>query len=192
MNAALRAHAMLADPAAEWLTIEDEPNDVPHLLTSYVALLALIPALSSFIGACVVGVVVPAGGTERAPFVDGLFGTAFSYVMTCAAVLVVALIIDRLAPAFSSRRGYNNAFKLAVYSYTPLWLAGIFLLVPGLRFLVLSGFYGAYLLWTGLPRLMQTPGPKVLPYTAAIVAWACVLTLVIAVAQHAMFGLSVF
>ena len=77
MNAALRAHAMLADPSAGWPKIEDEPNDVPHLLTSYVALLALIPALSSFIGACVVGVVLPGGGTQRAPFVDGLFGTAF-------------------------------------------------------------------------------------------------------------------
>ena len=192
MNTALRAHAMLADPSAEWPKIEDEPNDVLHLLTSYVALLALVPALSSFIGACVVGVVVPGGGTQRAPFVDGLFGTAFSYVMTCAAVLVVAFVIDRLAPAFASRRSFNNAFKLAVYSYTPLWLAGIFLLVPGLRFLVFTGFYGAYLLWTGLPRLMQTPGPKALPYTATIVACACVLTLFVAVAQHAMFGLSVF
>jgi hypothetical protein len=192
MNAALRAHAMLADPSVEWPKIEDEPNDVPHLLTSYVALLALIPAIASFIGACVVGVVAPGGTVLRAPFVDGFFGTAFSYVMNCATVLVLGLVIDRLAPAFTSRRGFNNAFKLAVYSYTPVWLAGIFLLVPGLRFLVLTGFYGAYLLWTGLTQLMRTPGPKVLPYTAAIVACACVLTLIVAIAQHAMFGLSVF
>jgi hypothetical protein len=55
MNAALRAHAILADPAAEWRKIEVEPSDAAHLLTSYVALLALIPAISGFIGACVVG-----------------------------------------------------------------------------------------------------------------------------------------
>ena len=55
MNAALRAHAILADPAAEWRKIEIEPSDAAHLLTSYVALLALIPAISGFIGACVVG-----------------------------------------------------------------------------------------------------------------------------------------
>jgi Yip1 domain len=157
-----------------------------------VAVLALVPALSSFIGACVVGVVEPGGNTARAPFVDGFFGTAFSYVMSCATVLAMAVVIDRLAPVFASQRGFNNAFKLAVYSYTPLWLAGIFLLVPGLRFLVFTGFYGAYLLWTGLPRLMQTPGPKILPYTAAVVACACALTLGVAVAQHAMFGLSMF
>jgi len=28
------------------------------------------------------------------------------------------------------------------------------LLAPGLRFLGLTGFYGAYILWLGLPRLM--------------------------------------
>ena len=64
MNAALRAHAILADPAAEWRKIEVEPSDAAHLLTSYVALLALIPAISGFIGACVVGIVVPGGGTS--------------------------------------------------------------------------------------------------------------------------------
>ena len=130
--------------------------------------------------------------TLRAPVLDGLFGAVFSYVMTCAAVLVLALVINLLAPTFASRRGFDGAFKLAVYSYTPLWLAGIFLLAPGLRFLVLTGFYGVYLLWTGLPLLMQTPGPKVPAYAAAIVACACVLTLIIAAAQHALFGLSRF
>jgi phosphotransferase system glucose/maltose/N-acetylglucosamine-specific IIC component len=143
MNAALRAHAILADPSTEWTKIEVEPSDAAHLLISYVALLALVPAICGFIGACVVGVVVPGTGTVRAPVLDGIFGTVFSSVMTCATVLVVALVINVLAPTFGSQRDFNSAFKLAVYSYTPLGLAGIFLLAPGLRFLVLTGFYGA-------------------------------------------------
>jgi hypothetical protein len=192
MNAALRAYAIFADPAAEWTKIETEPSDAAHLLTSYVALLALIPAISGFIGACVVGVVMPGGGTLRARILDGLFGAVFSYVMTCAAVLVLALVINLLAPVFASQRGFDRAFKLAVYSYTPLWLAGIFLLAPGLRFLLFAGFYGVYLLWIGLPLLMQTPGPKVPAYAAVIGACACMLTLIIAGAQHALFGLSRF
>jgi hypothetical protein len=112
--------------------------------------------------------------------------------MTCATVLVVALVINVLAPTFGSQRDFNSAFKLAVYSYTPLGLAGVFLLAPGLRFLVLTGFYGAYLLWKGLPRLMKTPETKVPAYAAVIVAGACVLALFVAAAQHALFGLSRF
>ena len=58
MNIAARAHAIIIDPPAEWAKIDGEPGDVVQLLTSYVAPLAAIPALSGFIGACLVGAVV--------------------------------------------------------------------------------------------------------------------------------------
>ncbi|MGA3309492.1 MAG: Yip1 family protein [Xanthobacteraceae bacterium] len=192
MNAALRAKAMLADPAAEWARIEKEPGDAAYLLTGYVAPLALIPAVFGFIGACVVGAVVPGVGSVRAPIFDGLFGAVLGYVMTCATVLLLGLLIDALAPTFGGRRDFDSAFKLAVYSYTPVWLSGIFLLAPGLRFLGLAGFYGAYILWMGLPLLMKSPAPRVPTYTAVIVACACALTLITAAAQHALFGPAAF
>jgi hypothetical protein len=192
MNAAARVQAMLADPSAAWAKIEAEPGDAVSLIISYAALLALIPALCGFIGACVVGVALPGGAILRAPILGGLFGAVFSYVMTCAAVTVLGLLIQLLAPTFDSRRDFNSGLKLAVYSYTPLWLAGIFLVAPGLRFLIFTGFYGAYLVWSGLPVLLQTPAARVPAYTAVVVACACVLTALIAAAQHALFGLSGF
>jgi len=192
VNAALRAKAMLADPSAEWTRIEKEPGDVAYLLTSYVASLALIPAVFGFIGACVVGVVVPGTGLVRASIMDGLFGAVFGYVVTCATVLVLGLLIHLLAPMFGGRRDFDSAFKLAVYAYTPVWLAGIFLLAPGLRFIGLTGFYGAYILWTGLPRLIKAPERKVLSFTAVIVACTFVLTLVSGAAQRALFGPAAF
>ena len=192
MNAASRAHAVVADPSAEWAKIENEPGDAAYLLTGYVAPLALIPAIFGLIGACVVGVEGPGARILRGPIFDGVFGAVFGYVMSCATVLVLGLLIDLLAPMFGGRRDFDSAFKLAVYSFTPVWLAGIFLLAPGLRFLGLLGFYGGYLLWTGLPRLMKTPEPRIPAFAAIIVASACVLILVIAAAQHALFGLAVF
>ena len=192
MNAAVRAQAMLADPSTAWAKIEAEPGDAVYVMTNYAALLALIPALCGFVGACVVGVALPGGAILRAPILGGLFGAVFGYVMTCAAVLVLGFLIQLLAPTFDSRRDFDSALKLAVYSYTPLWLAGIFLLAPGLRFLMFTAFYGAYLVWSGLPRLLQTPAARVPAYTAIIVACAGLLTLLIAAAQHTLFGLSGF
>ena len=192
MNAALRAKAILADPTTEWTRIEQEPGDAAELLSRYVALLALIPALSGFIGACLVGVVVPGSGTVRAPIFDGLFGAIFGYVMTCAVVLALGVVIDLLAPVFGGRRDFGSAFKLAVYSYTPVWLVGIFLLVPGLRFLELFAFYGAYLLWMGLPLLLKSPAPKVPTFTAVIVACACALVFITAALQQALFGTAAY
>jgi hypothetical protein len=190
MNIVARTHGILSNPPAEWNKIGSESGDVFQLLISYVLPLALIPALSGFVGACLVGVVVPGGGTMRAPILQGLLGAAFGYVMACVTVLVVGLVIDLLAPVFNSRRDFSRAFRLAVYSYTPFWLAGVFLLAPGLRFLVVLSAYGAYLLWKGLPRMMGTPRKRATAYTAVVVGCAAALSLIVAAAQHAMFGLA--
>jgi Yip1 domain len=188
MSPARRITAMLSDPAAEWAKIETETGDPAFVLSHYVAWLALIPAVFSFIGACVIGVVAPSGMIQRASLFDGVSGAVFGYVMTCAAVLALALLIDLAAPAFGGRRDFDSAFRLAVYAFTPAWLAGIFLLLPGLHFLVLTGFYGAYLCWLGLPRLMKAPPQRALDFTALIAIVAFALVYIAATLQHMVFG----
>ncbi len=128
------------------------------------------------------------GGIARASLFNGLFGAIFGYVMTCASVLVLGLVIDLMAPLFGGRRDFDQAFKLSVYSFTPVWLVGIFLLLPGLRFLTLSGFYGAYVLWLGLPRLMQAQPRRTLDFTALIVIAAFALVYITALAQRLLFS----
>ena len=140
MNPALRAKAMLADPSAEWARIERESGDPAFLLSRYVAILALVPALFGFIGACVVGAFVPGAGLMRAPWFDAGFGAIILYVESFIAVFVLAFIINIAAPLFGGKKDFDAALKLAVYSFTPAWLVGIFLLMPGLRFLVLTAF----------------------------------------------------
>lgn len=187
MNAASQAQSILIDPTAAWTRIEQEPGDPAYLLTYYVAPLALVPVICRFVGGCLIGVVVPGTGIVRAPIVDGVFGAILGYVAAFAVVLVVGLVIDLLAPRFGGRRDFSQAFKLAVYSFTPVWLSGIFLLLPGLRFLELTGCYGAYLLVKGLPRLMKSPPQAAHTFAAATVAFAAVLMWLAAVAESALF-----
>jgi len=188
MNAALRTKAILVNPFAEWTAIARETGDPAYLLSRYVAWLAVIPAACSFIGTSLIGVVMPDGTTVRAPMVNGLFGAVFGYVVTCVTVLLLGLVINLLAPTFDGRRNFDNAFKLAVYSFTPVWLAGIFLLLPGLRFLTLTGFYGAYILWLGLPLLTKSPERQALSFTTIIVVCAFLLVYLAAHAQRMIFG----
>jgi hypothetical protein len=186
MNAALRAKAIMLDPVAAWARIELESGDPAPLISRYVVWLAFIPALFGFVGTSLIGVIVPGIGTIRTPVVDGLFSAIFGYVMTCVTVLVLGVIINFAAPFFGGRRDFDSAFKLAVYSFTPVWLSGVFLLLPGLRFLLLLGFYGAYILWVGLPRL--TKAKRVPDFTALIVIAAFALLYAAAAAQRAVFG----
>jgi len=188
MNALRRAIAILADPAAEWAMIEKEVNDPAHLLRGYVALWALVPAVFGLIGSCIVGVVVPGAGLLRAPFAYGLLAAMFNYITSCAIVICLGGLIRVLAPMFGGQRDFNGAFQLAVYSYTPVWLTGVFLLAPGLRFLGLIGLYGAYIFWIGTPSLAKLAVHKVRVFTAILVVCAGTLIFITGVLQHTLFG----
>ena len=174
-----RVKAILLTPQTEWPVIAREPGEVSVLFTRYVAILALIPALAGFIGTSLVG--------RYVPFFSGLISAVFGYVMTFVVVYVVALIVNALAPTFDAQKNFPNALKLTVYSYTPGWLVGIFFLIPGLSFLSILGLYGLYLMWLGLPPLMQAPRDKALPYAAAVVACAVILAIVLGAVQAAFF-----
>ena len=51
---------------------------------------------------------------------------------------------------------------------TPVWLAGVFALVPGLGFLrPLAFLYAVYVFWLGLPILMKSPSDGRAPYALA-------------------------
>jgi hypothetical protein len=176
-----RVKAIVLAPATEWPVIAREPGDASVLFGRYVAVLAAIPAVSSFVGASLIGRFTPIG--------RGLMGALAGYVLAFIAVGAIALILNALAPVFGGRKDFDQALKLAVYSYTPAWLAGIFLLIPGLSFLTILGLYSLYLLWTGLPVLMQSPRERTLPYAIAVVACALVLAIVFGLIQSMVLGL---
>src|SRR4029077_18932103 len=114
---------------SEWRVIEAEPAAPFDLYTRYVATLGAIPPVARFIGQSLVGGYT----TLRWSF----FGALFVYAAMFAAVYLVASVINVLTPRYEGTKNFSNALKLAVYSYIPVWLAGFFLLVPGLSFLML-------------------------------------------------------
>jgi hypothetical protein len=174
-----RVKAILLSPQTEWPVIAREPGQTSVLFTRYVAILALVPALAGFIGTSLIG--------RYASLSSGLVSAVVGYVMTFVVVLAVALIVDALAPTFGAQKNFPNALKLTVYSYTPSWLAGVFLLIPGLSFLTILGLYGLYLMWLGLPPLMLAPRDKALPYAAAVVVCAILIAIVLGIIQAALF-----
>jgi hypothetical protein len=115
-------------------------------------------------------------------------GALVIYLASFAIVYALALIIDALAPRFGGQKNFAGALKLAVYAFTPTWLAGIFLLVPGLSFLVILGLHGFYLLWIGLPLLMHVPADKALPATAVAAGCAMVGVVALGLIVAPLFG----
>jgi hypothetical protein len=177
MDLVERVKAILLSPKTEWQVIEGEQGDAQYLFTNYVAILAAIPAVAAFIGYAIAGL-----GFGRALML-GVFG----YVMYCVAWYVEALVIDALAPTFGGRKNFPSALKLAAYSSTAAWLAGIFQLIPPLSILSILGLYSLYLLWLGIPVLMKAPPDRATAYTAAVVVIMFVIMLIAIFVLGALF-----
>lgn len=181
-----RAKAIILKPREEWPVIDAEPATIGGIFTGYVMILAAIPPLAVLIGGQVFGYGA-LGITFRPSFIGAISMAVAHYVFALIGIFLLALIIDFLAPHFGGRKDRAKAFKVAAYSGTAGWLAGIFSLVPALSVLGILGLYSLYLLYLGLPRLMKAPEDKALVYTIVTII-AAVILFIIAGALARPFG----
>ena len=182
MNLVDRVKNILLTPKTEWDVIAGESTPTQQLILGYVLPLAGVAAIAQFIGMCLVGTSLGFLGTFRMPIGWGLGLAVWHLVGAVIAVFVLGLIIDALAPSFGGQKNPAQALKVAVYSYTPAWVAGILMILPLLGILVvLASLYGIYLMYLGLPRLMKNPEDKSIGYTAVTIIAAIVVSIIISV-----------
>jgi hypothetical protein len=174
-----RVKGILLQPKDEWPKIDAEPATIGGIYSNYVVYLVAVPVLCTLIGSLVFGYGF-AGVTYRPSFFGAVATAIVQYGLQLGGVYVFALIIEALAPRFGGNKDRVSAFKLAAYSATASWLAGVFTLVPALGILSILGLYSLYLLYTGVPILMKVPADKALSYTAAIIVIGIVIGLVAA------------
>ena len=70
-------------------------------------------------------------------------------------------VIYLLSPKFELSSDFSRSFQLVAYSYTPIFVAGILLIVPSMSIIAtLAGLYGLFLLYLGITPILQTPDDK--------------------------------
>jgi Yip1 domain len=183
MNLFERVKAILLQPKSEWPVIEREPGDAGYLFSNYVAILAAIPPVCSFVGGSIVGF-----GPYRIGIFSGLIHAVIIYGLTLASVFVTAYIIDYLAGMFGGQKNLDNAMRVSAYAPTAAWLAGVFNIIPFLGILGILGLYSIYSLHTGIAALMKPPADKAVIYTIAVIVCVIVIWFVIIGVLGAIFG----
>lgn len=163
-----RTRGLLLTPCAEWERIDREPATVGGLFKRFVLPLAAIGPLAVIFNAVVFSHGRPRAGWSLASI---LLGAVIAYGLSLVMTVVLALIINGLAPGFRGCKNRVQAFKLAAYAAVAAWVAGVFGALPWLGPLILVGAaYSVYLLYLGLPRLMRAPADRALAYTAMTVS----------------------
>ncbi len=163
-----RIKGVLLNPQAEWAKIEAEDKSVLELYRDYIVILAAIPPFASFIGAWLFGFSRGPTGLMHETFLGGLSRAALQYLLSLPLLYIVGFVISNAAEFFDGKADDKRALTLAAYSYTPAWLASVFGLVPGLRWLDILGFYGVYVFHHGLTRMAKVPKENADVFTLAI------------------------
>ena len=163
-----RAKNIILKPKETWAVIDAEPATTQSIYMPYVLVLAAIGPIAQFIGGQVFGYGA-FGINFHPPIGTALVSAILSYGLALATTFALSLVIDGLAPNFGGQKNQVQALKVAAYSATAGWLAGIFGLIPALTILGLLGLYSLYLLYLGLPILMKVPQDKAMGYTVVVI-----------------------
>jgi hypothetical protein len=109
-------------------------------------------------------------GVIWAGFHGSIIGYAFAlaivtYILSIIGVIVFGFIFNALAKNFKSKENKMQAMKLVSYAATPWLLLGIVNIWPAASLVsLLGGLYGLYILYLGIPILMETPKDQQMPY----------------------------
>ena len=158
-----RVKNILLSPTTEWRVIDSEVETPQSLLRKYVVPMALIPAIAWFIGYGLIGIdayFFRLGGIKW-----GIILAAISFLTSLVTYFVSTYVVDALAPSFGSTKNLGRSAQLVAYSYTAVWVAGVFYIIPSLSRLTILGLYAIYLFYLGIPVMKKNPEDKRITYT---------------------------
>ncbi|MDR0401554.1 MAG: YIP1 family protein [Endomicrobium sp.] len=158
-----RIKSILVSPKKEWQTIEAANEPHARVFTTYVVPLALIPAAAAFVGYGLIG--YSALGVHVHSVSWGIRQAVVQYIAMLGGTYLTAFVINMLSGNFGAKNDFDRAFSLVAYAYTPMFVAGVFYLLPSLSVLAsLAGLYGLNLLYNGMQPMMKAPADKQMSY----------------------------
>lgn len=178
------------NPDREWQRIRAERHSFVRVFLIHTPLLALIPVIAAYFGVTRVGWNIGDAGVVKLTHESALWLSVGAYIMQLIAVAVLGAFTSWVARTFGvsdtvEHRHYTGT-ALAVYSAIPMMLAGIVLLYPQIwvvtPIFVLAACYSVYLVYSGIPVLMNIPKERGFIYASSVVTVALVLVVVVLVA----------
>ena len=169
---------LYAHPKDEWQTIEKRHESLSYSLM-HILTISLIPAICGYYAAAHIGWTIGVGDPIKISISSARIMAVSMYFALVAGVFALAYLIQWMAKTFDSKPSFVQALELAAYTSTPLLMVGVTALFPVLWFVALAGIgaiaYSVYLLYSGIPIMMNIPEEKGFIYSSSIVTAGLVL-----------------
>jgi hypothetical protein len=180
---------LFANPRAEWRAIHERDYSVAQCYAGHTLLLALIPAVSGFIGTTQIGWQIGAGDPVKLTTESALVIAVLYYFAMLAAVASVGWAIHWMSRTYGSEQTLSQCVVLASFTATPLFLIGIMELYPIMWLNLVLGLpvlaYTIYLFYNGVPTMMEISQERAFLFASAVLAFGLV-------ALVALLGVTVF
>lgn len=165
---------LFTDPVREWKRLHDEECTVGKCFATHTLFLAAIPPVAGFIGTTQFGWQIGATEPVKLSVESAATIAVLYYFALLVAVLSVGALIKWMGDTYGANATMPRAIVLASYTATPLFLIGIFQLYPVLWLNMVLGLpalaYSVYLLYSGLPIMMEVPPERGFLYASAVLA----------------------
>jgi hypothetical protein len=158
----------------QWEKIRDQYESGDGSPIGHVLILALIPAISGYIGTTQVGWRIGVGDPIRITGDSALSIAIIYYLALLVGVFSIGWVIHLLGKAYEVEKPLPLCIALAAYTATPLFFIGLMQVYPVLWLNMLMGLpalaYTVYLLYSGLPIMMRIPVERGFLYSSAVLA----------------------
>lgn len=190
---------IMIHPDKEWQEIRKEKHSFLQVFISHVPFLALIPAVSAYIGVTQVGWSFGAGGVTKLTPMSAASLCLITYFALIIGVYMLGEFINWMSKTYGVRDGdeqrHYEGTALAVYVSTPVFLASVVHLYPDIYLnaavVGIAGAYAIYLIYEGIPILMNISKERAFMYATSVVTIALVLAVMVRVGSVILWTVAV-
>lgn len=170
-----RVGNMLLHPISEWQAIRDESTTYKDILFRYVAVLAVIPPAAAIAGRYLLDRKI-SNSTIQSSFGYIAFTNLLWYCMYVLNVVIAGAVITTIITTAESRWSGVKGFKIAAYSFTPFFIAGLIAVFPKMGWIVyVAILYSICLLYQGIVSLSSVRRTQAAGYAIASFLSAAVI-----------------
>jgi hypothetical protein len=166
--------AFLISPTNQWQKVAAASLNAQRTSVLYVALFAALPCIAWYHGTTEIGWRVGEGELVKLTPDSAIKLIAAFYAAMMLALVGIGLAIHWMAGTYGSIASFTRGYAIAAYGATPLFIAGIFgfhpLLWLDMSLGILAVSWAVYLLYTGLPIVMNVPAERGFLYASAVIA----------------------
>ena len=165
---------ILTEPRLTWGKIREEQWSPAEIYLTVLIPLALISPIAGFIGTTRFGWQIGPGGAVKLTQSSALQISIAYFGAILVSVFVIAMLIRWMSETYGDKKPLVRCLSIATYTAVPLFLIGVVQLYPVLWINFLFGLpalaYSVYLLYSGVPVMMDISPEKGFLFASAVLA----------------------